>query len=76
MKRHQLTVQVREGYRVAVKEAQLPYPAAGQHLDRLPADAADAENGHMGAAQHLQQRFFLRRKGQRACFVVQPDTDT
>ena len=45
----------------------------------LAAAAAPAAGGGEGiarAAQHLQQRFFLRRKGQRACFVVQPDTDT
>ena len=35
-------------------QAQLPYPAAGQYLNGLPADAADAKNGHMGAVQHVQ----------------------
>ena len=54
MQRHKLAVQVGKCDGVAVKQAQLPYSAAGQYLNSLPADAADAKNGHMGAAQHVQ----------------------
>ena len=43
MQRHKLAVQVGKCDGVAVKRAQLPYPAAGQHLNSLPADAADAD---------------------------------
>ena len=54
MQRHKLAVQVGKCNGIAVKQAQLPYPAAGQYLNSLPADAADAKNGHMGAAQYVQ----------------------
>ena len=55
VQRHQLAVQVGERDDVAVKQTQLPYPAAGQHLNGLAADAADAEHGHMGLAQCVQR---------------------